>query len=53
MVFPAPQVDGFENKGGMLYKRGQFHVGFIFVLLKHFYAIDLIKRDKIYRLFRT
>ena len=26
MVFPAPQVDGFENKAGIVHKRGQFQV---------------------------
>lgn len=26
MVFPTPQIDGFENEAGMIYKKGQFLV---------------------------
>ena len=26
MVFPTPQIDGFEGKVGMIYKGGQFQV---------------------------
>ena len=31
MVFPTPQIDGFEDKAGTIYKKGQFQVRISFL----------------------